>query len=762
MQVPLSIHQTDDVNATQNETPVSSPECLASQEGEDTWKEMEKVSPLMRAALQYIANGLSVIPLRCDKTPLFSWSKYQTQRPSQLEIERWFDNPDCQIGFACGLGSGNLEVIDFDEKYNDSHIRIFDEWKELVDGFAPGLVDKLPLESTQHGGFHIFYRCQTIARNSKLARRCVTDKERVGNSATGWLTLVETRGLGGYIMAAPSKGYSILKGSLLNIPTITVEERAILLNAARSLTTYVDAKKVITGQGDLKRDGPRRPGDIYNESADISSLLVEYGWQYLFEREGTEYWRRPGKTIGVSATFNHIPDRFYVFSTNAPPFESETAYSKFAVYTMLQHGGDFQAAATGLRERTVMPTGKDIVSQIKDHLNRNYITRYNIISQRTEIKNLNATDYKELDEHNLNTIYVKMYQQKIEAGIEKLGRILNSEFSAAYNPFLEFCKGLPDWNPTINYIDELLSTLTLKDPTENDLLKEFFKMWLVNLVASMVDVGSVNQNALILVGPQGIGKTRWLNRLVPSELKSYGYVGKIRPDDKDSKILLANSLLINLDELETMNRYDIGLLKSLMTTENIRVRIPYDKYETNVPRRASFVGSINNTTFLKDETGNRRFLVFEVDSIDMIKPIDINGLYSQAYHLYKGGFKFFLNDVDIKRINNRNREYLTITTEDELLGALYEKVMLDENRGAVDPLQQDFVWKTATEIATEVAVSKYYALTPNSAKNFGTALVKAGYCHKKSGGKCSYAVRRKGCSIELGKTTKEKEHFSKN
>ena len=95
--------------------------------------------------------------------------------------------------------------------------------------------------------------------------------------------------------------------------------------------------------------GQLRPGDDYNANADVAALLTQHGWSH--ERttsDGNQHWCRPGKTAGTSAT---LKDRvFYVFSSNAAPFEANRAYSPFAVLALLEFAGDFAAAARGLRQ----------------------------------------------------------------------------------------------------------------------------------------------------------------------------------------------------------------------------------------------------------------------------------------------------------------------------------------------------------------------------------------------------------------------------
>ena len=90
-----------------------------------------------------------------------------------------------------------------------------------------------------------------------------------------------------------------------------------------------------------------RPGDDFNARGDVAALLKRHGWRPCGVRgDGNQHWTRPGKPHGTSATLKD--GVFYVFSSNAHPFEPNGAYSPFAVFAALEHGGDFEAAARDL------------------------------------------------------------------------------------------------------------------------------------------------------------------------------------------------------------------------------------------------------------------------------------------------------------------------------------------------------------------------------------------------------------------------------
>lgn len=309
---------------------------------------------LRDTAKSYVNASLSVIPIRPDgsKAPaLRGWKEYQTRLASESELNEWFRNGN-GIAVICGSVSGNLELLDFDAP------ELYEPFCELVANLAPGLIERLPLSQSPSGGYHHFYRCETVEGNQKLAVKQIADEGgRLKDD-----TLIETRGEGGYIIAPPSpatchpdgKPYELLRGELTAIPEITPEERDVLLNCARSFNEKVIQKAEAEEERPGNASGTR-PGDDFNAKftvQDWSNLLSRHGWKRKSRHGQTEYWQRPGKAgHGISATVNYRGSNLlYVFTSNASPFEPESAYTPFAAYTFLEHGGDFKAAAKALAE----------------------------------------------------------------------------------------------------------------------------------------------------------------------------------------------------------------------------------------------------------------------------------------------------------------------------------------------------------------------------------------------------------------------------
>ncbi|MDP9363437.1 MAG: DUF3987 domain-containing protein [Chloroflexota bacterium] len=283
-----------------------------------------------------------------SKAPLGAWKSYQSIRPSQEQLAAWYGSDRRSgIGFVCGAVSGGLECLEFDDE--ETH-RAFVVAAEAV-GLGP-LVRRIAEgyeEATPGHGVHWLYRCPETAGNAKLASRPL-DGGRVS-------TLIETRGSGGYVVVAPSGGgvhptgkpYRLLKGGVATIARITAEERGDLWALARTFDeTPTSPPSEPTPGWD---GGGVRPGDDFAARADWPTILDPHGWRHVHTRDGVGYWRRPGKARGVSATTNYAgSDLLYVF-TSSTAFESFRSYSKFGAYAVLDHAGDFAAAARELGRR---------------------------------------------------------------------------------------------------------------------------------------------------------------------------------------------------------------------------------------------------------------------------------------------------------------------------------------------------------------------------------------------------------------------------
>ncbi|MCG8524430.1 MAG: bifunctional DNA primase/polymerase [Pseudomonadales bacterium] len=320
---------------------------------------------LQEANDQYLQADLLALPAsRKEKRPSCGgWKKYQKRKPTETEISAWFANNPDAVCILCGEASNHLEILDF-----DAQAELYEPWSKRID---EKLLEKLVIQSTQSGGKHAMYRCESAVNgNMKLAQRI--------HESTGEIqTLIETRGEGGLFLCYPTEGYELVQGELAQLPVLTEEERLQLLDAAWQLNEYrppvfdgakhnaqsLQRLEMSAEMSDCPSANSNRPGDDFNHRGNVRSVLEQHGWVRTRGGEN-EYWRRPGKQSGTSATLKE--NVFYVFSSNAAPFEPNRGYSPFSVYTLLNHGGDFTQAAKCLGE---LGYGSNCSDSLSDYSN---------------------------------------------------------------------------------------------------------------------------------------------------------------------------------------------------------------------------------------------------------------------------------------------------------------------------------------------------------------------------------------------------------
>ncbi|CAB4177897.1 Prim_Pol domain containing protein [uncultured Caudovirales phage] len=309
---------------------------------------------VLTAALRFAAVGCSVVPVMADgsKRPgIGQWKEYQSKLPTVQELQTWFADAK-GVGVITGKVSGNLEMLELEGRAVADGIHqeikqmavesgLADLWQRLNDGYC---------EMTPSGGLHWFYRLDgQVPGNTKLARRPA--------AGDGVDVLAETRGEGGFVVAAPTGGachpsggsWSLISGSIETIPTLSLDEREALHSLFRYFDQLPKASVVASEVTERQREaGSTLPGDDFNERSSWDELLLPLGWTKIFAKGQTTAWCRPGKTGGISATTNYEGSGLlFVFSTSTI-FEAERGYSKFAAYTLIEHAGDFHKAASAL------------------------------------------------------------------------------------------------------------------------------------------------------------------------------------------------------------------------------------------------------------------------------------------------------------------------------------------------------------------------------------------------------------------------------
>ena len=368
------------------------------------------------------------------------------------------------------------------------------------------------------------------------------------------------------------------------------------------------------------------------------------------------------------------------------------------------------------------------IDRLELFLSTRYVFRHNMVSGKLEFQYFGKKKWNVMNDFIENSMLRECLKGRIKTNLSSLRNLLYSDFCELFNPFEDYFFNLPSYDEKTDYITELANTITT---TKQELWQQCFKKWLVAMVGCVLDDKVINHTVIVFSGKQGLGKTTWVEKLVPKQLKEYLFSGTINPNNKDTLVQLAECMLINLDELENLNRSEIGSLKEIITKTQIRMRKAYGHNNETMPRRASFAGSVNTAQFLNDSTGSRRFLCFELEGIKYQHDVDINMAFSQALFLFKSGFRFWFDQEEIKSITENNEQYQLHSPEEELLLTWFEPC----------PKEEATLFLNASQIAAKLADRTKLNLNDGTINKLGKALKKHNFIRLMRQGKPVYAVK---------------------
>lgn len=312
----------------------------------------------------------------------------------------------------------------------------------------------------------------------------------------------------------------------------------------------------------------------------------------------------------------------------------------------------------------------------------------------TDRPEASACHWQRLTDHIENSLWCAMQHHGMAVNLNELHTLLGSDFVKEYHPLREYLDGLPPWDGETDYIGRLAAMVHVKEsphsPLQQDKSRErndlsetpvrfadILKRWMVSMIAAALDETVVNQVILTLIGRQGSYKTSFMQHILPPVLSEY-YTTKSNSSrmTKDDLFTMTENLVINLEEIDTMPPSELNQLKAMVTQRYVDERRAYGRNKVHLPHVASFVATGNNLQFLTDDTGNRRWLPFEVEDIDSPWEADIpyEGIYSQTYALYQDvNFRYWFTDKEIQQLRGHVQQFEVPRPEYELILTYYRK-----------------------------------------------------------------------------------------
>lgn len=332
------------------------------------------------------------------------------------------------------------------------------------------------------------------------------------------------------------------------------------------------------------------------------------------------------------------------------------------------------------------------------YITENYLDyrrlRHDIVADKLQVRLLGDEAkgkrqeyWKELSKHDINSI-VCHCAQEYDANItsREVMTALQSDLIPDVHPLREYVLSCGEWTEEqpdwIDWVAQQVTVKPLGDEAKGDkargerLWRGCFKKWFVAMVASWMKDEVVNHQVLVLIGKQGIFKTTWLEHLIPPHLRAYACkLANSNDLNKDERLRIAEFGLISLDEIDSMNNRELNQLKSVITATDVNERAAYAYTKERRVRLASFCASGNRRDFLTDITGNRRWLPFEVESIQnpFYTLLPYERMYAQAWALAQDPLFSYWFDLDeIEVLEEHNQHFRDESNEEQLLPILFD------------------------------------------------------------------------------------------
>lgn len=616
---------------------------------------MKQLWETSQTAKDNLQIGLSIIKVSSQKIPFGPWAEYQTKISP---ISEWYSHYCNQgtVGILTGKISGNLEIIDVDVK-NDPDGTIM---QELVNLIPASLYGRLLVQTTPNKGYHLIYRCPdvVIEKNQKLALH------------SDQAVIIETRGEGGYFCTSKVNN-KVIQGTLnletldIDIPVVSREEREFLLETARSLTRYFSS----SGRNSSKNNncsGYREPAiNDFNNKYPIVDVFVRHGWTIVNEDDFKYYLLRPGSSARHSGYYFKDTKTFFCFSTSTG-FKPEKPYNNFQILQVLEGENDYNKTIKLLSDYGYTINKKKDKITLEDILG--YLTnigvRYDSFLQEIT---LNGAVIEELD---YNTLYINLKEHfEREIPRTRFEEIIKSRYITEVNPVREFIDRNEHRQPQGNF-EKWLDCMTLRNNLiDKEIVLLYIKKWFVGLVAQVLEHEYSNEFFLCLLSiEQGIGKTTFLRKYtIPRDLQKYCAERSLNYDD-DFKVLMGQTILIIDDEMDGRTYETEKTFNTMMSQDVLPTRRKYDRRITKIRRRCSFAGSGNNLNVIRQHQ-NRRIIPIEIDKLDFTKmdQLNLDDLFMEAYHLYKGGFMYSYGVEDKERLRQLYDGYVQKSDVDLVL-----------------------------------------------------------------------------------------------
>ena len=542
-----------------------------------------KKNPLYSKAFEYAVRGYSIIPIRKNKIPLIaSWKNFQDVAANEDQIEAWWkETPSANIGIVTGKISG-ITVIDIDTKGGKA---------VSLDVFPKTYTVKTPT-----GGYHLYYQYDP-------------DIQQTANTFPQF-PHVDIRNDGGYVLAPPShcdyiKNQSRVSGVYKverNLPIVKFPIDQFTIKKPQNKRT---ASLIASFKGMEEGDG--RNNALTKAVGRLLKTL------HPNEYESTGY----PIALALNAQFkNPLPEK-----------EVKTIFASISKREESKPLAKVEFLKTD--KGSIIVNEENVYRTIQNDPNLAGHFRDNLFASVAE-SNFEREKWEPLQRGDVTS--VQMYLMRTYAHFEHVPHGAVEDAIMYYvkknqvSPPVEWMKSLTwDKKPRLDtWLSEVYGV------AESEYHRTVGANWMKGLVKRIAEPGCKFDYVIVLEGEQGMKKSTSL-----SVLGGEWYVETVfAPDNKDFFMIFSGKAIVEFSEGETLSRTEAKRLKAVITMQHDKFRPPYERVAKEFARQCVFAMTTNQDQYLKDETGNRRWLPVAVKKVANVEWLKENReqLFAEAYY----------------------------------------------------------------------------------------------------------------------------------
>ena len=552
---------------------------------------------LYQQALSYLVNGYSIIPLRKNKLPLLKENVvFQRERhATDEELELWWKKtPDANIGICTGKIS-NITVVDIDTS---------GEQTIPLDTFPATFTVKTPT-----GGFHLYYEYDPEIKQTA--------------NTYPQFPHVDIRNDGGYVVAPPSEA-EYIKGKVRVKGLYTIHRKLPIVPFPRQLF--------------LKNGETLQSGNSTLSKQKVAGILR--GLNKMAEGDGRNnaLTSITGKLLNMVQFNDHESVAYPILLSTNKQFQTPLPESEVRTIFESIHNKEAKkplATVEFLRnDKGIIPNEENVYRTIKADLLLRDCFRYNTFVGLIESKFENET-WEPIQ--RVDVISVRMHLMRLYPHFSKIPHssvedsIIRYAKESKVSPPVEYFKSLV-WDKVTRLNSWISKTYNTPDDEYHQAVAS---NWWKGMVKRMVHPGCKFDYVLVLEGRQGIKKSTSLGIIgsIPNH-PSLHVETVFTPDNKDFFMLFGGKAIVEFSEGETLTRTESKHLKAIISMQFDKYRPPYERSPKDFPRQCVFAMTTNQEEYLKDETGNRRWLPVACEGTVNTEWLIENKeqLYAEAYH----------------------------------------------------------------------------------------------------------------------------------